>query len=257
MLDRRGRECPDGIGRAATTRATYKAQHGARKRGSRRARSRDMTSRMTNIAVIGTGNVGGNLGARLSTSGFPVRFGVKDDKNVKELLARCAKDASASSVEDAVRWADVIFFAVPGDVAVPVVRSLAPHLAKKIVVDCNNALQWDEGPVWTPPPEGSLAAALQKAAPSAHVVKGWNTFGAETHGDPRHAGAPATVFLAGDDAPSKKTLSEIASRAGFVPVDAGPLRNAGLLENVAILWIHLATVGGQGRGFSLSMVKKS
>ncbi len=208
---------------------------------------------MTNIAVVGAGNVGGNLGARLSKSGFPVRFGVKDDKNISELLARCAKDASSSSASDAAKWADVVVLAVPGEVAVEVARSIAPHLAKKIVVDCNNALTWKEGPVWAPPAEGSLAAAIAKAAPDARVVKGWNTFGAETHGDPNHAGAPANVFLASDDADAKKTLSEIATRAGFKPVDAGPLRNASVLENVAMLWIHLATVGGRGRNFTIAL----
>ena len=35
-------------------------------------------SMTTRIAVIGAGNVGGNLGARFSNAGFPVRFGVRD-----------------------------------------------------------------------------------------------------------------------------------------------------------------------------------
>jgi 8-hydroxy-5-deazaflavin:NADPH oxidoreductase len=59
------------------------------------------------------------------------------------------------------------------------------------------------------------------------------------------------VFIAGDDAEAKKTLSEIASKAGFAPLDAGPLRNASVIENVAILWIHMAMVGGHGRNWVL------
>ena len=143
--------------------------------------------------------------------------------------------------------------AVPGSVAVDVARSLAKQLEGKVVVDCNNPLVWTDGPVWNPPPEGSLAAAIAKAAPGARVLKGFNTFGAEFHGDPNHAGAPANVFYAGDDAEAKKTFAEIATKAGFRPVDAGPLRNAAVLENVAMLWIHLATVGGHGRAFSFVM----
>jgi predicted dinucleotide-binding enzyme len=142
---------------------------------------------------------------------------------------------------------------VPGSVAVEVARSLAALLDGKVVVDCNNAITWKEGPVWNPPPEGSLTAAIAKAVPGARVLKAFNGFGAEHHGDPALTGAPANVFLAGDDADAKKTLSSIASGAGFAPVDAGPLRNAAVLENVAILWIHLALVGGQGRGFVLQM----
>lgn len=210
----------------------------------------------TKIAVIGAGNVGGNLGARLSTSGFPVCFGVKDAKDTSALLARCAKDASATSVQRAAEWGEVVVLAVPAGVAVDVAHSLAAALAGKIVVDCNNPLVWKEGPVWAPPTEGSLAAAIAKAAPGARVVKGFNTFGAETHADPSHAGKPADVFLAGDDAEAKKTVSGIAERAGFHTVDAGPLRNAAVLENVAMLWIHLATVSGLGRDFTLAVRRK-
>ena len=32
--------------------------------------------------------------------------------------------------------------------------------------------------------------------------------------------------------------------------DVGPLRNAAVLENLAVLWIQLATAGGLGRQFA-------
>ena len=207
----------------------------------------------TRIAIIGAGNVGGNLGARLSQSGFPVRFGVRDNKGDAELLARCAGDASTASPSEAAKWAEVVFLAVPGNVALEVARSLANDLEGRVVVDCNNPLTWKEGPVWNPPAEGSLAAAIAKAAPGARVIKGFNTFGAEFHAKPDGA----SVFFAGDDAASKKLLSDIASKAGFRPVDAGPLRNASVLENVAMLWIHLAMVGGHGRDFALNLQKRA
>jgi len=136
---------------------------------------------------------------------------------------------------------------------VDVAHSLAAELAGKVVVDCNNPLVWKEGPVWTPPPEGSLAAAIAHAAPGARVVKGFNTFGAEFHKEPGRAGVPADVFLAGDDLEAKKLVTEVATQGGFHAVDAGPLRNASVLENLAMLWIHLATVGGQGRDFTFVM----
>jgi predicted dinucleotide-binding enzyme len=42
-------------------------------------------------------------------------------------------------------------------------------------------------------------------------------------------------------------VAELARGAGFRPLDAGPLRNAALLEAMAVLWIQLALVGGHGR----------
>jgi predicted dinucleotide-binding enzyme len=207
----------------------------------------------TRISIIGAGNVGGSLGRSFSKAGLPVRFGVRPETDTKALLDACGKDASASAPAEAAAWGDVVFLAVPGSAALDVASSLASSLAGTIVVDCNNPLVWKEGPVWTPPAEGSLAAAIAKAAPGARVVKGFNTFGAEFHGNPKLAGAPAQVFLAGDDAEAKKVVGEIATKAGFVPVDSGPLRNAAVLENLAMLWIHLATVGGQGRDFAFAM----
>jgi len=207
----------------------------------------------TKIALIGAGNVGGNLGIRLSKSGFPVRFGVRKPAELAKILEECGKDAAAGSPAEAAAFGDVVIMAVPGNVAVEVAKSLGDALKGKIVVDCNNPLVWKEGPVWSPPPEGSLAAAIAKAAPGARVVKGFNTFGAEHHKNPNHAGVPADVFFAGDDADAKKTLSEVATKAGFRPIDAGPLRNASVLENVAMLWIDLAMARGRGRDFTIKL----
>jgi predicted dinucleotide-binding enzyme len=151
----------------------------------------------------------------------------------------------------------VVFLAVPGSAALEVARALAPKLAGPVVVDCNNPLTWKDGPVWVPPPAGSLAAAIAEVAPGAHVVKAFNTFGAEHHKEPSLSGAPANVFVAGDAADARRSVCEIATRAGFLGVDAGPLRNAAVLENLAVLWIHLSSVGGQGRTFALSMQRKA
>ena len=213
------------------------------------------TPTVSKVAVIGAGNVGGSLGVRLASSGVQVRFGVKPGSDIKTLLGR-AKGATDATPAAAAAWGDVVFLAVPANVAVDLVRSIAKELEGKIVVDCNNPLTWKEGPVWAPPPDGSLAAAIAKAAPGARVVKGFNTFGAEFHAEPGRAGVPADVFLASDDADAKRAVSDLATRAGFHPVDAGPLRNASVLENVAMLWIHLATVGGRGRDFTFVMASR-
>lgn len=209
-------------------------------------------SASTKVAIIGAGSVGGGLGINLSKRGLPVKFGVKPGADVKGLLSEC-EGASASAPDEAAAWGDVVFLAVPGSATVDVARSLAKSLAGKVVVDCTNSLEWKDGPVWSPPAEGSVAAAVAKAAPGARVIKGFNTFGAEFHKDPGLSGTSADVYLAGDDAEAKKLVMDVASRGGFRPVDAGPLRNASVLENLAMLWIHLATVGGQGRNFTFVM----
>jgi predicted dinucleotide-binding enzyme len=207
------------------------------------------------IAIVGAGNVGGNLGIHLARSGFSVRFGVREGSDVKDVLAQTEGKAESSSIPEAAKWADVIFLAVPANAALEATRSMG-DISGKVLVDCNNPLKWDEGPVHTPPPEGSLAAALAKAFPKVRVVKGFSTFGAEFHLNPKLGNTSIDVQLAGDDAEAKALVSSIATRAGFTPVDVGPLRNAAHLESLAILWIHLAMKGGLGREVGFKLLKR-
>lgn len=211
---------------------------------------------MTKIAIVGAGNVGGNLGINLTKHGFDVRFGVKPGADVSELLAKCSGRAQAASVADVARWADVIVLALPAAAVVEVGLALG-DVTGKVLVDTSNPLRWADGPVHAPPPEGSAAAALAKAVPAARVVKAFNTFGAELHLDPALAGGGVDVPMAGDDGAAKELVADVARKAGFTPVDAGPLRNAAVLENLAVLWIHLAMKGGHGREFGFKMIRRS
>jgi hypothetical protein len=207
------------------------------------------------IAIIGTGNVGAAIGTHLAQSGQSVVFGTRRPGEVTDLLGKAGPNATAKLPAEAAAEADVILLAVPAAAAVDAARSLG-DLTGKVLVDCNNPLRWDKGPVWNPPAEGSLTAALTQAAPSAKVVKAWNTFGAEFHGNPKTAEGPADLYMAGDDAEAKALVAQIGESAGYRPVDAGPLRNAAVLENLAILWIHLAIAGGQGRDFAFRMARR-
>jgi predicted dinucleotide-binding enzyme len=209
------------------------------------------------VAIVGVGNVGAALGERLSRAGFAVRFGVKAGADVGALLDKCGPGASAAPVAEAAAWADLVFLAVP-PAALGDVVAQGGGFEGKIVVDCNNPVGWKDGPALAPVEEGSLTARLAKLAPKARVVKGFNVFGAEFHRDPALAGGQKVdVPLAGDDQGAKDAVADLARRAGFEPVDAGPLRNAALLESFAVLWIHLALVGGQGRDFAFKLARRA
>lgn len=209
----------------------------------------------TKVAMIGAGNVGKGLGLRLLGAGHPVRFGLREGKEAPEWLAAQEGDVDALPLAEAAQWAQVIVLAVPGKAITDAVKSLG-DLEGKIVIDATNPVGWDAGPVWAPPKEGSNAAAVAAQAPGAKVLKAFNTFGAEFHADPSVHDGGISVFLAGDDDDAKTRVSNLAQSAGFESIDAGPLRNAAVVENVAILWIHLATVGKQGRDFAIQMLQR-
>jgi len=194
----------------------------------------------TSIAIIGAGNVGSRLGKRLTDAGFKVVFGVREPKS--------SDQSNHLAPAEAARRSDVLFLTVPAGAAVEAASALG-DLRDKIVVDCTNPLRFDNGPVWTPPSEGSQTAALAARLPGVTFVKGFNHFGAEVHENPIVNGVAADAYFAGDNGDAKARIMAIAARAGFRPFDAGPLRNAALLENMAVLWIHLAT-SGLGRHFA-------
>ncbi|HEX8112764.1 MAG TPA: hypothetical protein VF516_33765, partial [Kofleriaceae bacterium] len=130
---------------------------------------------------------------------------------------------------------DALFLAVPAAAAPAVLDTARGLPAGTIVVDCTNPLRWDDGPVHTPPPEGSMAAHLAKRFPALRLIKAFNTFGAEFHDRPELGSAAADLYLAGDDAGARRGIAELARTLGYDPVDVGPLRNAAHLESLAIL----------------------
>ncbi len=224
-----------------------------------------MIDSMTPIAVVGTGKVGCAIAERLHSAGFHVWFGsrsaapvIEDSRAPKRLMVEPPKEEPEElpvpevprlTVADAVRHAGVVFLATPASAALEVLAEV--KLANNaIIVDCTNPVSWNEGPVIAPPPAGSVAAELAAALPGKRVVKAFNHFGAEIHADPLMKHGPADAYVAGDDADAKADVITLANAMGFVGRDAGPLRNAALLEHMAVLWIHLATVGGQGREFA-------
>lgn len=208
------------------------------------------------IAILGgRGSVGAALARNLVQHGYSVRLAGRDHQATQELASKLGAKATAVSIQELAQGAEVVVLAVPANAAVSAVEQ-AGGLAGKVVIDCTNPLTWDAGPVHAPPPEGSITAQLAARFPSARFVKAFNTFGAEFHDNAQVAGTSADLYMAGDDAQAKGLVGELARALGFEPVDVGPLRNATHLESMAMLWIHLAMVGGHGRNIAFKLLRR-
>jgi hypothetical protein len=198
------------------------------------------------IGIIGAGNIGGGFGRLWARRGHAVRFGVRESgrKEAEALAAAAGGDAAATSVAEAARFGEVVMLAVPWQ-AVPEVLAEAGDLAGKVLIDCTNALKWDaQGPIWAVP----AAEEIARQRPGARVVKAFNTLGAEHLGRLGGEGSvKPDAFLCGDDEAARQVVRSLGEEIGFGVVDAGPLRNARVLEHLAVLWIHLAMKGGLGR----------
>jgi 8-hydroxy-5-deazaflavin:NADPH oxidoreductase len=76
-------------------------------------------------------------------------------------------------------------------------------------------------------------------APSAKVIKAFNTIFAAHQVDPLIDGIQLDGFVAGDDGGAKGRVLELVGTLGFRPIDAGPLAMARALEAMAVLNIQL------------------
>jgi hypothetical protein len=201
------------------------------------------------IGIIGAGNVGGTLGRRWAGAGHEVVFGTRRPERVET-----PPGARADGVREAAEHGEVVVLATPWD-GVRDALAAAGDLTGKVLFDCTNPLAADLSglAIGHTTSAGEQVAAL---APGARVVKIFNSTGAGNMADPLYGEQAATMFYCGDDGEAKGTAARLAADLGFEPVDAGPLRNARLLEPLAMLWISLAYVQGLGPGIAFKLLRR-
>ncbi len=193
------------------------------------------------IAIIGAGNVGAGLAGAATTAGHDVVLAATHPASAQETAARTGATAAISNAE-AVVGADLVVFAVPGSVVAGIAPELAEALAGKIVVDATNPLNETYTGLTTA--GVSAAELLQQQLPGATVVKSLNTVFASRYPTPTEDGQPLDALIAGDDADAKATVAKLVESIGFRSVDAGGLRMARALEEIAFLNISLNAGNG-------------
>ena len=203
------------------------------------------------IAIIGAGSVGATLGQAWIKCGEDVIWGLRNPADPKH--AALPQERFKAPAQ-AVKEAEVVVIATPWPAAEAAIRSLG-SLAGKIVIDCTNPLGM--GPDGLQLVLGFNTSAGEQVAswaPGAFVFKTLNTTGAGNMAKAADYRVKPVMLVAGDDASSKLRVMELVGELGFEAVDAGPLKNARLLEPLAMLWIDQAMKRGRGRDFAFALV---
>ena len=194
---------------------------------------------MTDITIIGTGNMARGLAARAIAGGNSVQILAHGDKaKADALAAEFTGQVSTGVLGDAVTGS-IVIPAVYFDAAKEIVARYGDGLDGKVYVDITNPVDFSTFEGLSVPAGSSAAEELQKAT-GAKVVKAFNTTFAATLGEGHVAGQKLDVLVAGDDEAAVAAVAAFASAAGLTPIVVGPLRRARQLEQTGFLNILLS-----------------
>lgn len=202
-----------------------------------------------NIAIIGTGNVGGALATNWSKKGYNIYLGVQDENNFKGQNLLKNDHTFAFSIHEAVTKSDVILIATPPTAIFEILEQMG-DVSGKIIIDATNSVM--KGPE----PYKTVYHAIADKT-DAEVVKCFNTTGFENMLDPIYNGEGIDMFMAGDSPKAKEIALQLALDCGFGScIDFGKSDKVELLEKFALSWINLAIMQGHGRNMAFKVVRR-
>jgi len=213
------------------------------------------------IGVLGTGVVGRTLAAALADREHHVVMGSRDpsalaertepdrmgNESFAEWHGRHPAVRTATFVESAAHG-ETIVNATAGASSLDALRSAGEgNLAEKVLIDVSNPLDTSHGfpPSLFVSGTDSLGERIQRAFPTARVVKALNTVTAAVMVDPKRvAGGDHVAFVSGDDHDAKQHVrSLLRDQFGWRHViDLGDITSARAAEMYLPLWIQLMGV---------------
>ena len=193
-----------------------------------------------NVGIIGSGTVARSLGTGFLKHGHNVMLGTRDTSKLSDWAAK-NQGAKVGSFADAAKFGDTVVLAVKGTVALQALEGAgADTFAGKTVIDTTN-------PIAEAPPvngvlkyftnlDDSLMERLQKEFPEIHFVKAFNSVGSASMVNPQFAGGKPTMFICGNDAGAKKTVTDVLDAFGWETADMGLAEAARAIEPLCMLW---------------------
>lgn len=197
------------------------------------------------IAMIGAGRVGKELGIAFTRAGHSLTFVSREPDHSRE-VAETIKARSADNLRDAVAGADLVVLAVRFPISGEgLAGELGPYVDGMVVVDVSNAPRPDMSGLLFDS-AGSATERYAELMPGARMVKAFNTLMAANMASAAVGDTPLDGFVASDDEEAKALVTELMVSIGLRPIDAGPLSASRSLEQLAWLNMSLNRLHGWG-----------
>jgi 8-hydroxy-5-deazaflavin:NADPH oxidoreductase len=198
------------------------------------------------IGILGTGVVGKTLGAKLTKLGHDVRMGSRSagGEKARAWVKEAGGKSSEGTFADAAAHAEIVFNCTSGMASLEALRAAgAKNLEGKTLVDVANPLDFSRGmpPTLSVCNTESLGEQIQRAFPTAHVVKSLNTVNVNVMVDPSSIPGVHDMFVSGNDAKAKAQVIDLL-KTGFgwkEVIDLGDITGARAQEMYLALWVRL------------------
>ena len=159
-------------------------------------------------------------------------FASRHPEALKTMVTELGAKASAGTPEEAIKFGDAVFIAVPYKAYPDLAKEVGPALKGKVVLDAGNATQKRDGALYDEAKADGIGATTAKYFPGAKLVRAFNAanykvFAKEgADGGKARAGGRMAIPIAGDDPEALKVAEGLVRDAGFDPVVVGQLKDA-------------------------------
>lgn len=180
------------------------------------------------VGIIGAGTVGTTLGEHFAAAGHEILItNSRGPGSLSERLAETSQPVEPVTLTALLDQAELILLALPWRNVRDVLRSDVDWRGR-VVVDATNIILSISPDFEIDDLKGDSGSQLvARLAPSARVVKAFNTLPFVTMFAPAPAGFRRVLFVAGDDPNAVSTVSNLIDEIGFRSVAIGELATAG------------------------------
>ena len=182
------------------------------------------------FGIIGAGNIGQTVTRHLVKAGYPVILSnSQGPESLKDIVKSIGAGVNAGTTKEAAA-ADIVLLALPWS-ETPSLKELTNWQGKTVIDATNHFISY--APDFKVADIGDRASSEVTAdnLPGANIVKSFNTLFFKILAlDPKEGDGRRVMFVSGNEAASKKEVSDVIASLGFAVIDLGTLAGGSKLQ---------------------------